>query len=126
MDTAAESTRLISRASPARFHQFQNGLPIPDERCFGRPRTANPAASDLAMSLNNLGGDLSDFGRPEEALDATTEAVDTFRQLIRNARTDLIEPLRRALLTHADILDQLNRTDDATKIHAEHDRLDRT
>lgn len=78
------------------------------------------------MSLNNLGGDLSDFGRPEEALDATTEAVDTFRQLIRNARTDLIEPLRRALLTHADILDQLNRTDDATKIHAEHDRLDRT
>jgi tetratricopeptide (TPR) repeat protein len=49
---------------------------------------ANPQAflPDLAMSLNNLGAMLSALGRREEALAATQEAVDIYRDWPRTPR----------------------------------------
>jgi tetratricopeptide (TPR) repeat protein len=46
---------------------------------------------DLAMSLNNLGGDLTNLGRREEALAASKEAVDIYRALAKD-RPDAFLP----------------------------------
>jgi hypothetical protein len=39
------------------------------------------------MSLNNLGGNLADLGRQEEALVAGHEAVDIYRRLAQSRPT---------------------------------------
>jgi tetratricopeptide (TPR) repeat protein len=53
----------------------------------------NPGAfePDLAAALGNLGIRLSKLGRPEEALEAATEAVQLYRQLAENG-PDTFQP----------------------------------
>ncbi|MFV2099068.1 tetratricopeptide repeat protein, partial [Micromonospora sp. LOL_014] len=60
---------------------------------YRRLATVNPAAyePDLAMSLNNLAVTLSNFGRREEALDASTEAAELYRRLAQ-ANPEAYEP----------------------------------
>jgi tetratricopeptide (TPR) repeat protein len=66
---------------------------------YRRLTATNPAAfePDLAMSLNNLGADLSGLGRREEALAATAEAVDLYRKLASHHRDAHLPGLANAL-----------------------------
>jgi hypothetical protein len=52
------------------------------------------------MSLNNLGGDLSNLGRREEALRASAEAVDLYRELASQNRDAFVPDLARALSSY--------------------------
>src|SRR3954447_13308838 len=60
---------------------------------YRRLATADPEAHelDLAMALNDLGIQLAELGRREEAVAATGEAADTFRRLAQD-RPTVFEP----------------------------------
>lgn len=83
-----------------------HGRPIGHSVLTGELSAQRPGASrpDLAASLNNLGGTLSELGRREEALAATAEAVELYRQLAAQ-RPDAFRPdLARSLGAHGSAL----------------------
>jgi tetratricopeptide (TPR) repeat protein len=68
---------------------------------------------DLAASLNNIGGDLSNLGRREEALAASQESVDIRRRLTQ-ARPDAFLPnLAMSLNNLGAMLSNLGRREEA-------------
>ena len=74
---------------------------------------------DLASSLNNLGGDLSNLGRREEALAASQEAVD-IRMRLAATRSDAFLPdLASSLGAHSSVLAALDRHHEAARMVAD-------
>jgi hypothetical protein len=65
------------------------------------------------MSLNNLGGGLPDFGRREEALAATQEAVDIYRRLAQSRPDAFLPNLAMSLGRHGRALAAAERHADA-------------
>ncbi|WP_457653113.1 tetratricopeptide repeat protein [Rhodocaloribacter sp.] len=86
----------------------------------------NPDAfyPDLAGTLNNLGARLSELGRREEALQATEEAADLYRNLARN-NPDVFYPDLAATLNNLGVdyaalgrrEDALQATEEAAKLY---------
>src|SRR5271155_1979912 len=87
-------------------------------------RTANPQRRlaqtrpdaflpDLATSLNNLGGDLSNLGRREEALAASQEAVDIRRRLAQTRPDAFLPDLATSLGALSGALTAADRHGDA-------------
>jgi tetratricopeptide (TPR) repeat protein len=72
--------------------------------------------------LNNLGIRLSNLGRREQALTATTEAVEIYRRLAAANPAAFVEDLHGAMESMANALDALGRNDDATRARIEIDK----
>jgi tetratricopeptide (TPR) repeat protein len=112
--------RLPSQECLARWLSATFGLLLVDREAFvvaaGRElAVARPDAflPDLAMSLNNQSGRLSQLGRREDALTAIDEAVTVYRQLAA-ARPDASLPdLAMSLNNQSGRLSQLGRREDA-------------
>src|SRR5262249_51228792 len=68
---------------------------------------------DLAMSLNNLGEDLSNLGRREEALAASQEAVAIKRRLAETRPNAFLPNLATILAAHGSALERAERHADA-------------
>ena len=68
---------------------------------------------DLAASLNNIGGDLSDLGRREEALAASQEAVDIRRRLAETQPDAFLPGLATSLNNTGAMLSNLGRREEA-------------
>jgi tetratricopeptide (TPR) repeat protein len=68
---------------------------------------------DLATSLNNLGGHLSNLGRREEALAATQEAVDIRRRLAQTRPDAFLPDLATSLNNLSTDLSNLGRREEA-------------
>ena len=66
----------------------------------------------LAASLNNLAADLTDRGRPEEALAAIEEATGVYRELAA-ARPDAFRPALAASLSNLAVVAGLGRREEA-------------
>jgi tetratricopeptide (TPR) repeat protein len=65
------------------------------------------------MSLNNLGADLSEMGRREEALQATQEAVDLYRRLAAQHPDAFLPNLAASLNNLGNRLSELGRREEA-------------
>uniref|UniRef100_UPI002AD336C5 tetratricopeptide repeat protein n=1 Tax=unclassified Frankia TaxID=2632575 RepID=UPI002AD336C5 len=68
---------------------------------------------DLARSLDNLGADLSELGRRDEALTATEQVVEIYRRLAAANRAAFEPDLARSLDNLGILLSGLGRRDEA-------------
>jgi hypothetical protein len=71
------------------------------------------------MSLNNLGRDLSNLGRREEALAATQETVDIYRHLAQTRPDAFLPDLTRSISVMTGVLAALDRHDEAARMATE-------
>ena len=73
----------------------------------------------LAASLNNLGLDLSDLGRREEALAASQEAVEIRRRLAAARPDDFLPDLARSVSALSDAFAAVDRHEEAAQAATE-------
>ncbi|MGH3535515.1 MAG: tetratricopeptide repeat protein, partial [Pseudonocardiaceae bacterium] len=85
--------------------------------CDTLPAAAGPA--QRAHRLDNLGVRLSDLGRLEDALVASTQAIEVYRRLAAGDSAGFDPDLARALTNHGIRLSALGRWEDAVMITTE-------
>ena len=78
-----------------------------------RKRAPTPSSPTSRSSLNNLGADLSNLGRREEALAASQEAVDIYRRLAQTRPDAFLPDLAMSLNNLGACLSDLGRREEA-------------
>lgn len=82
-----------------------------------------PDEAGRAWALNNLGVALSALGRREEALAATQEAADLYRELVAAEPGAFLPDLARSLGAHGAVLRELGRHAEAADAFGEGVRI---
>ena len=93
------------------FKATQEAVQI--RRRWHKTATQTPFVPDLAMSLNNLGGRLSELGRREDALEATRESVRLYTDLFQAYPQAFLQNFMIAIRTHLERLTENQLDPDA-------------